>query len=152
MAGLRSHEKVIFERLFDRDGWVLNFTNRTFAEFFREYRIDIEDQKYQFNGPSKMKRLRAFWEIEPDFLVGTVLEGLLNYACAVEDVNLENHAKAVEIICRLKGDKNYSPKEANSENDFLSQNFPTIDWVKLQIDVQLQQVLQQRIEEIEKDA
>ena len=73
MAGLKSHEKVVFERLFDRGGYVLNFTNHTFAEFFREHGIDIENQKYRFNGDSKMKRLRAFWEIEPDDVVGIVI-------------------------------------------------------------------------------
>ena len=150
MAGLKSHEKVVFERLFDRGGYVLNFTNHTFAEFFREHGIDIENKKYRFNGDSKMKRLRAFWEIEPDDVVGIVIEGLLKYACAVEDVNKEDHAKAVEVICRLKGESNNSQKEPKSEYDFLSQEFSGIDWVKLDIDIQLEQVLQQRIEEIQK--
>lgn len=33
MSQLKAHEKVIFERLFDRGGYVLDFTDRTYAEF-----------------------------------------------------------------------------------------------------------------------
>jgi len=30
---------------FDRGGYVLDFTNRTFKEFFSDFNIDIEDKK-----------------------------------------------------------------------------------------------------------
>jgi len=54
------------------------FSNNTFAEFFRKTaNIDIYAHKYAFNGDSKAKRLRAFWEIEPDTLVGKILSELL---------------------------------------------------------------------------
>ena len=135
MARLKAHEKVVFERLFDRDGYVLNFSNQTFAEFFREYGIDIEGQKYQFNGTSKMKRLRAFWEIEPDNVVGTVLNGLLEYACVVNDVDSKDRASAVNIISRLNG-KATSPVESyDNEHEFLGQKFSAIDWTRLNVDI-----------------
>jgi len=150
MSQLKTHEKVIFERLFDRDGYVLDFSDRTFAEFFREHRINIDNDKYRFNGNSKMKRLRAFWEIEPDPLVGRVLESLLQYACAIERVNKEDQEKALDTIYRLQGKKSASVQESKTEENFLNQDFAKIDWDKLNLDVQLQPVILQRVDEIRK--
>ena len=77
MSSLKAHEKVIFEKLFDRNGYVLNFNDRTYAEFFREHGINIDAEKYRINGTSKMRRLRAFWEVESDAVVAKVLTALL---------------------------------------------------------------------------
>jgi hypothetical protein len=42
-------------------GYVLNFSDRTFSEFFDdEFGINIYDEKYRFNGSSKAKHMRAF--------------------------------------------------------------------------------------------
>jgi hypothetical protein len=84
MSSLRMLEKVVFEKLFDRGGYVLNFNDRTYKKYFNEYSINIENQKYMRNGTSKMKRLRAFWEIEDDKTVGKLLNGLLSYADSTE--------------------------------------------------------------------
>ncbi len=118
MSTLEMHEKAIFERLFDRGGYVLDFTNRTFAEFFREHRIDIEAQKYHFNGQSKMKRLRTFWEIEPDDIVGKVLQAPLKYASSIGEMDLELNLKAQKIICRLLGQNYQSTDLQEKENEF----------------------------------
>lgn len=150
MSQLKAHEKIIFERLFDRGGYVLDFTDRTYAEFFREHNVDIDNNKYRFNGNSKMKRLRAFWEIEPDQLVGNVLGALIEYACAIEEVKDEDKDKALEIINRLLGKNQGSTTASLSEKDFLSREFSQIDWVALNVDMQLQPVLEQRLEEIGK--
>jgi len=83
MSQLKAHEKIVFEKLFDRGGYVLNFTDRTYAEFFREHDLNIDANKYRINGTSKMKRLRTFWEIEPNNVVGKVLAALLEYACTI---------------------------------------------------------------------
>src|SRR3989338_918374 len=101
MSALKAHEKVIFEKLFDKGGYVLDFTDRTYAEFFREHGIDINAKKYQFNGTSKMKRLRAFWEIEPDIIVSKVLAALLEYANAIKQVAVADREKAIAVINRL---------------------------------------------------
>ena len=148
MSQLKSHEKKIFEKLFDRGGYVLDFSDSTYAEFFRENGININDNKYFFNGTSKMKRLRAFWEIEPDQIVGKLLEALLEYACAIENVNEKDKKKALEAICRLQG--KIPENKLLTEEYFLKQNFEEIDWKKLDLESQLQSILQQRIEEIQK--
>jgi hypothetical protein len=46
MSTLVYHEKIVLERLFDRGGYVLNFTDATFAEFFREHGVIIDLPKY----------------------------------------------------------------------------------------------------------
>ncbi len=82
MSSLRAIDRTQIEDLFGMaSGYVLDqhqFTNRTFQEFIYETtRIDIYAEKYAYNGDSKAKRLRAFWECEPDNVVGKVLVGLV---------------------------------------------------------------------------
>lgn len=148
MSTLKAHEKVIFEKLFDNGGYVLDFTDQTYAAFFREHNIDINAKKYHFNGTSKMKRLRAFWEIEPDVIVGKVLAALLEYAAAVEQVVVADRDKAMAIIGRLSGKA--VDAAAQSPEDFLKQEFADLNLVRLKIDVPLQSVIEQRIDEIHK--
>jgi hypothetical protein len=58
-------------------GYVLDFSNKTFAEFFDdEFRIDIYAQKYDYRGGSKANHLRAFIETEDDYTVVRVLRRL----------------------------------------------------------------------------
>jgi hypothetical protein len=55
-------------------GYVLEFSNRTFSEFFLDSaNIDIYDAKYDYGSGSKANRMRAFWERESNYLVGKVL-------------------------------------------------------------------------------
>lgn len=150
MSQLKAHEKVVFEKLFDRGGYVLNFTDRTFSEFFREHGVDIDGEKYKFNGPSKKKRLRAFWEIEQDVLVGRVLEALLEYACATENVDKREKEKALEMIDRLLGRKRGRQEAASTEHDFLAQEYSQLSLARLNIDAPFQTVIEQRISEIHK--
>lgn len=149
MSSLKAHDKVIFEKLFDRSGYVLDFTDRTYAEFFREHGVDIDAKKYQFNGASKMKRLRAFWELEPDALVAKILIAMLEYAEAVGKVDVTDRTKALAIIDRLTG-KPAGEAAVSSPNDFLKQVFSDLKLAKLNIDAPLQSVIEQRIDEIHK--
>lgn len=150
MSQLKAHEKVVFEKLLDRGGYVLSFSDKTFSEFFREHGIDIDDNKYKFNGSSKMKRLRAFWELEPDALVGKVLGALLEYACATEKVEESEKNKALEYINRLAGKKTNKPENASNEHDFLAKEYSQLNLARLNIDAPFQAVIEQRISEIHK--
>lgn len=151
MSQLKAHEKVVFENLFDRGGYVLNFTDKTFSEFFREHGVDIDNDKYRFNGPSKMKRLRAFWETEQDPLVAKVLDALLEYACATEKVDEAEKNKALVILNRLSGQRASKPESASNEQDFLAQEYSqSVDLTRLEIDAAFQAVIEQRISEIHK--
>ena len=53
---------MLIDDLFEMgSGYVLNFSDRTFAQFFaEELNIDIDDPVYATNGTSKAKRLRCF--------------------------------------------------------------------------------------------
>ncbi|MGV0758399.1 restriction endonuclease [Tistrella mobilis] len=62
MQKLRPVELKIVGQLFETSpGYVLDFTNAEFADFFRrEVGVDIYDDAYAINGNSKGKRLRTF--------------------------------------------------------------------------------------------
>ena len=72
MSSLTTIEKRYIEDLFNMGGGVvLDFTNRSFASFFRDsLNIDIYSSKYESYGDSKAKRMRAFWDKESDAIVG----------------------------------------------------------------------------------
>ena len=76
MSDLTTIEKRKLERALGMDtGYVLNFSNRTFSEFFLDnFGIDIYAPKYDYGSGSKANRMRAFWELESNYLVGRVLD------------------------------------------------------------------------------
>jgi restriction endonuclease Mrr len=59
---IRSIDMRLIDDLFEMGGgYVLNFSNKTFAEFFdEELGINIDDSRYDVEGTSKAKRLRFF--------------------------------------------------------------------------------------------
>ena len=75
-------EKRLLEEFLDMgSGYVSDFSDRTFGEFCEEaVDIDIHSGKYLAHGTSKAKKLRVFWEIESDYLVGRLLNALIDYA------------------------------------------------------------------------
>lgn len=75
MSDLTLIEKRKLERALGMEsGYVLNFTNRTFSDFFLDsVGIDIYEKKYNYGSGSKANRMRAFWDQESNFLVGKVL-------------------------------------------------------------------------------
>jgi len=60
-------------------GYVLDFTNRSFSEFFRGQQVDIDDERYAAEGASKANRLRCFLHSAPDRSAAQVLNELLKY-------------------------------------------------------------------------
>lgn len=78
MSDLTAIEKRKLERaLRMSNGYVLNFSNRTFADFFSCFDIDIYHNKYERESGSKANRMRSFWEQESNYLVAKVLSLLL---------------------------------------------------------------------------
>lgn len=81
MSDLSGSERRNLERLLGMgSGYVLDFSDRTFGEFFDEYRVEIDAERYKAQGTSKAKRMRAFWDIDENHIVGRVISGLINYA------------------------------------------------------------------------
>ena len=81
MSDLSNTEKRNLEKLFDMSsGYVLNFSNRTFEEFiFDSTKKSIYDAKYDNATGSKANRLRAFWNVEPNYVVAKLIGDLLQY-------------------------------------------------------------------------
>ena len=101
MSDLTSIERRKLERLFCMgDGYVLNFSDRTFSEFFEEHtRIDIDVDTYRERGTSKANRLRSFWAIEGNHVVGKVIEAMILYGQSFEKCLCIDHAPNLTDDC-----------------------------------------------------
>lgn len=82
MSSLTIRDKQVLEDFLGMSsGYVLNFSDRTFGNFVHEaVDVDIHTDEYTVHGSSKANKLRAFWESEPDYLVGRLLIALIDYA------------------------------------------------------------------------
>lgn len=154
MSSLTDTEKRYFENLLGMgSGYVLDYTDQTFAEFFKSHRIAIHDAKYQTYGSSKAKKLRSFWEQEPDALVGKVLSELLDTSEAIGALNGQQSddavlAKARSIVARLEGKSASSPKPAaQTVDDFLHNEFVIPNIQKLPIEAQAVPIIESRLKE-----
>jgi hypothetical protein len=103
VADLTPKEKTLLEKLLGMSGgYVLNFTDRTFAEFFADtVGIDIEDTKYNRQGTSKAKRLRTFWSVEENHIVGKALSEMLDMIETEDQATAALKAKCSVAIERL---------------------------------------------------
>ena len=90
-----------FEDVFEMGtGYVLDFSNRTFAEFFADLGVDIDQE---FPDGSKANRLRAFLRSADAPRVAQALEALLQYRGPRDgDDALPNIVKVKNLISRLR--------------------------------------------------
>lgn len=99
MSDLTGLEKRKLEKLLGMDeGYVLNFSDRTFRNFFIDYRIEIDAAEYRKGGDSKAKRMRSFWDLAENNKVGRVLEGLIGYG--IDENCLGDDSKELIDACR----------------------------------------------------
>jgi hypothetical protein len=111
MPNLRGLDMLLVDDLFDmHGGYVLNFSDRTFAAFFRdELNLNIDDPAYSKEGGSKAKRLRYFLQTADKPTVVKTLNALWEYREAFRARNKQDeklvdaHARFSELINRLKG-------------------------------------------------
>lgn len=134
-----------------QSGYVLDYSDATYAEFFSRHRVDIHVARYQTYGTSKAKKLRAFWEQEPDVLVGRVLSELLDSYKASCDLNgheldaaLLDQSRA--IVGRLLG-KSVVGDGAQTEKDFLDREYTIPNVQKLPVDVHVIPIVESRLNE-----
>lgn len=99
MSDLNSTEKRKLERLFGMDsGYVLKFSDRTFAEFVEEHTgREIYDARYNYASGSKANRLRAFWKSEPNHVVGKLISALIDYG---KELDLFKDHGSLLVECR----------------------------------------------------
>jgi hypothetical protein len=151
MSNLTNIDKRYLEKnLRMESGYVLDFSDSTFAEFFNRHKINIHGSKYQKYGTSKAKKLRAFWDLEPDFIVANVLAELLDSYQADCDLNGRDLdakllSKNRQIIEKLKG----KTKQNTNENidTFLDEKFLLPSIQNLPIELQVAKIIEDRLGE-----
>lgn len=118
MSSLTLIEKRSLEKLFGMSsGYVLNFSDRTIEDFFLDVaNIDIHLEKYQGKGTSKANKLREFWKLEPDYLVGKVILALIEYGGSGEVISEKDLVEQCENIGNrlLAGKVNLNPLKETS--------------------------------------
>lgn len=154
MSSLTAAEKIYFEDVLDMSGgFVLNFSNATFDSFFISHGVEIyDDDKYSINGQSKARRLRAFWEQDPDEIVARVLSELLDKyeaICETQGHNLKVNVlqKCRSTVYRLSG--NTRPDRAATVDEFLKVRVDTLNLHKLPIEPAVVEVIESRLREAE---
>ena len=103
MVALRPAEIGMIDDIFGtREGYALDFSNTTMAEFFdAELGVDIYQEKYAFNGTSKAKRIRAFVEVEDAYTVGQLLRKLWDHRASYGDRSESDEARDKERLFDL---------------------------------------------------
>jgi len=131
MANLTTIEKQILEKSFQMTGgYVLNFSDRTMGEFFRDdIGIDIYAKKYNYASGSKANRLRGFWLNADNTIVAKTILKLIEYIenqillnnLKREDFPIDRINKSKEIAEKLLGGK-IEKKENKSKATFKNGN------------------------------
>ena len=157
MAYLSHIEKSKLEDLLGMGGgYVLDFSDASFTSFFNNYNIDINDMKYSENKPSSSKanRLRGFWELEDDTVVGNVLFELIDTAEYLMRRNKVEEKGDLVADCKNIATRLYRQETAKDSmitpKGFLKTDFSKINFTDLPIAEDLKPILMSRIEEIQK--
>jgi hypothetical protein len=111
MAKIKRIHMSIIDDLFNmNDGYVLHFSNRTFADFFQdELSIDIDDDEYFAEGGSKAKRLRYFLKNSSPEVAANTLRSLWDYRqhhyekVGIEDPIPNSQQKLQTVISNILG-------------------------------------------------
>ena len=125
---IKSIEMRLIDDLFEMGGgYVLDFSNKTFSEFFEdELEINIDDPKYDVEGSSKAKRLRYFLRKEDDETKIKTLIALWEYREANRKRNKtkEQYPNAEDefysLIERLGGTRPSSNRRNRAAPEFVS--------------------------------
>lgn len=155
MSSLSDTEKRYLERILDMSGgFVLDYSDATYGEFFRRHRINIHGYKYHKYGTSKAKKMRAFWEQEPDAVVGKVLAEMLDsYEASCElngnPVDTPILEKTRDIVSRLTG-KRKKDKHVDTEAAFLDKEFSIPNVQRLPIEQAVIPIIEKRLEEAQR--
>jgi hypothetical protein len=133
-------------------GYVLDFSNVTYAAFFRDYGIDIYNQCYQMYGNSKAKLMRGYWQVANDSQIGQVLDGLYRYITDTNPVNCggpveEKHVAIVDRLLNRKPKRENAP--VHTEEDFLDIEFGKLDLSRLSLGAGISETIEQRFKEIQ---
>jgi hypothetical protein len=126
VSDLSGGERRKLEKLLGMgSGYVLNFSDRTFGEFFDEFRVEIDAERYHTRGRSKANRMRTFWDLDNNYVVGRVINGLIEYGTdeqCLSDSSLSLIDDCRKTVQRLLSDQPVAELEAlmaiGDERDF----------------------------------
>jgi hypothetical protein len=129
---LRTRDMMTVEDLFIREGYVLRFSggqtafsDRTFAEFFREeLNVNIDDPKWSAEGASKGKRLRYFLRTVDAPVAIKALRALWDYREIYRQRHripdeIENSRERLEEVLTHLGDDSQKEAAAPGHEDSL---------------------------------
>ena len=151
MSSLTPADQLYFEQILRmRHGYVLDFTDARFAGFFKHHELDIHGETYQTYGKSKARKLRAFWEQEPDALVSRVLSEMLDIYEAECDLNgrerdVVSLAKCRQIVDRLS-DEAPTTKQVTVQS-FLLEEFNAPNIRSLPVEPLVAEIIEGRLKE-----
>lgn len=137
-------------------GYVLDFTNRTFSDFFRECGVDIDDGRFSVDGSSKANRLRCFLRTSRPPFTGRVLAGLLQHrrASKPQGMRREDLEKYRQLVARLGGevptDVSGTAGDVGAEAALLRRVFRPELFAKLPVDVAMSRLLVERLNEAQR--
>jgi len=152
MSTLTVIERRYLEKFLDMGGgYVLRYSDKTFGAFFQRHSIDIHGPNYQVHGTSKANKLRAFWDIENDPVVGKVMSGMVDEYVVDCELNKNDFDSALlervrGIVSRLNGDPQIA-KPAKAADDFLNNEFAIPNVRKLPIEAQAISIIESRLDE-----
>jgi hypothetical protein len=155
MSTLTEVEKRYLEKILGMEGgYLLDYNDMTFGQFFNRHGVDIHGTKYQTYGTSKAKKMRAFWEKEPDALVGKVLSEMLDVYeanCKLSNKGIDSAVlrESRKSVARLLGKPQPVPSSKNGD-DFLSREFTIPNIQKLPIEASAVPIIESRLVEARK--
>ncbi len=160
MAEIKESEKLILEKIFKMEGgYVLELSNSKLQQFIHNnLNIDIYSEKYSIYGDSKAKRVRAFWHLENNQIVGKFIIELLDYwktekilkGKSITDNENLLYTESLKIGNRLLGKKDNPKDFIENIDSFLNKDFENVSLEKLNLDSSIISILDSRIQEIKK--
>lgn len=162
MSKLKINEKQILETLLQMSGgYVLNFSDRTIEEFFRDnLQIDFYSKKYNYGSGSKANRMRGFWIAASDSLAAKSIRELLDYIdnqilLGLLEENdfpkpLVEKARKIANALDGKATPQKTGEKVPTENEFIKREFENLTLEKLGLDGPIETVIKERIQEIKK--
>jgi len=147
-AAITELDLRVIERVLEMgSGYVLDFSDRTFAGFFYDFGVDIGATKYCGEGTSKAKRLRGFLRAEAPPLTGRVLAELLKHRMLNGDLPKDtDHAAFAAIVARHGGGVATAVPQTN-EDGLLKLIFRPEVFARLPVDAATSKLLVSRMEE-----
>ncbi len=149
VAHLNFTDKKLLEELLGMgSGYLLDFSDSTYAAFFRDLGVDIYSEPFSINGHSKAKRMRAFWQVASNMQVATVLEALFDYIVSTKQTGVgfvDNRHWA--IAKRLSGSPS-AASVASTEDEFLATELGSLNVSDLSLDAVIAETIDQRLREI----